>query len=458
MKRTLLLSALAAFGLASTAQTQLQEVNLSGRNAVTTLSLNQKAVNKARKALQANKMGARITSTAPSAFYARPAGCFWAGADNQFNAYQGYLIAPANTALSFQGIMVGEKCKWLYADPAQKVTEDQQEYTYLTKEIQGGTDSVLTVTYPAVALPAPQLICSSKVGSTPLNAKTTADTFSLGNIVVYGGGALRRETLYPSVNYDVRRLAGTINISDYFGFNSDKANSNITKTFGKKFGNQELKVTAAYELFLFNSSAPAYILGGEAMFYADGTQEVKASDVAVDLVPLENGRPASEPLQAQLTADKVTLIPAKGQQAAIYVVHFSAKEAIAANQALMVRVRPSATGTKAFSPVPVISQGMSDGQTGYGAISFSYNGKDYKDLPLSINIFQFDNEGKYHAFNWGIGLDLTYDQKEANAYTGITTPNTAVRVSNATYDLQGRRVEAPAKGLYIQNGKKVYVK
>lgn len=76
MKRTLLLSALAAFGLASTAQTQLQEVNLSGRNAVTTLSLNQKAVNKARKALQANKMGARITSTAPSAFYARPAGCF----------------------------------------------------------------------------------------------------------------------------------------------------------------------------------------------------------------------------------------------------------------------------------------------------------------------------------------------------------------------------------------------
>jgi len=59
------------------------------------------------------------------------------------------------------------------------------------------------------------------------------------------------------------------------------------------------------------------------MFYADGTQEVKASDVAVDLVPLENGRPASEPLQAQLTADKVTLIPAKGQQAAIYVVHSS---------------------------------------------------------------------------------------------------------------------------------------
>ena len=94
---------------------------------------------------------------------------------------------------------------------------------------------------------------------------------------------------------------------------------------------------------------------------------------------------------------------------------------------------------------------------GFGKLScavWKFTGQQY----LSINIFQFDNDGKFHAFNWGIGLDLTYDQKEANTYTGITTPNTAVRVSNATYDLQGRRVEAPTKGLYIQNGKKVYVK
>ena len=458
MKRTLLLSALVAFALTSSAQTQLHEVSLSGRNAVTTLSLNQKAVKKARKALQANKVGTRITTVTPSAFYARPAGCFWAGANNQFNAYQGYLIAPANTALEFQGVMVGEKCKWMYPDPAQNLTEDQQDYTYLTKDIHGGTDSVLTVTYPAAALPAPQLISTSKVGTSPLTAKTKADTFSVGNVIAYGGRALRRETLFPSVNYDVRHMAGTVNISDYFGFNNEKANTNITKAFSKKYGNQDLKLTAAYELFRFNSNATGYILGGEAMFYSDGTQEVKASDVVVELIPLENGRPANEPMQAQLTADKVTLIPAQGQQAAVYVVHFSAKEAIAINQNVLVRLRPSATSTQAFSLVPIISKGMSDGQTGYGAISFSYNGKDYKDLPISINIFQFDNDGKFHAFNWAVGLDLTYDPKEANAYTGITTPNTAVRVSNATYDLQGRRVENPAKGLYIQNGKKVYVK
>lgn len=458
MKRTLLLSALAAFGLASMAQTQLQEVNLSGRNAVTTLSLNQKAVNKARKALQASKVGARITTVTPTAFYARPEGGFWLGANNQFNAYQGYLVAPANIALEFQGVMVGEKCMWKYADPAQKVSENQQEYTYLTKDIHGGTDSVLTVTYPAATLPAPQLICTSKVGSSPLNAKTKADTFSVGNIIAYGGGALHKESLYPCVNYDINRFVGTISVSDYFGFNNDKANTNITKTFSKKYGNQDLKVTAAYELFRLNSNATAYVLGGDAMFYSDNAEDVKVSDVVVDLIPLENGRLASEPMQAQLTVDKVTLIPAQGQQAAIYVVHFAAKEAIAVNQSVMVRVRPSATSTKAFSPVPMISQGMSDGQTGYGAISFNYKGKDYKDLPLSINIFQFDNDGKFHAFNWGIGLDLTYNQKEANAYTGIATPNTAVRVSNATYDLQGRRVENSAKGLYIQNGKKVYVK
>ena len=30
--------------------------------------------------------------------------------------------------------------------------------------------------------------------------------------------------------------------------------------------------------------------------------------------------------------------------------------------------------------------------------------------------------------------------------------------SHSLYDLQGRRVENPTKGVYIQNGKKVYVK
>jgi hypothetical protein len=45
--------------------------------------------------------------------------------------------------------------------------------------------------------------------------------------------------------------------------------------------------------------------------------------------------------------------------------------------------------------------------------------------------------------------------------TGITSVQDSgfrVQGSNAVYDLQGRRVAQPAKGLYIVNGKKVIVK
>ena len=41
--------------------------------------------------------------------------------------------------------------------------------------------------------------------------------------------------------------------------------------------------------------------------------------------------------------------------------------------------------------------------------------------------------------------------------TGITTIETTTD-SNAIYDLQGRRVTNPAKGIYIVNGKKVIIK
>lgn len=43
--------------------------------------------------------------------------------------------------------------------------------------------------------------------------------------------------------------------------------------------------------------------------------------------------------------------------------------------------------------------------------------------------------------------------------TGISTmPTDGERVNHSIYDLQGRRVSAPQKGLYIVNGKKVLVK
>ena len=106
----------------------------------------------------------------------------------------------------------------------------------------------------------------------------------------------------------------------------------------------------------------------------------------------------------------------------------------------------------------MISGGISDGQTAYAGISFTYNNTEYKDQPSSINIFQFDDKGLYHAYNWIMGLDITYNQEEADTYTGISTPAANVNQSNVTYDLQGHRVAKTMKGLYIQDGKKIYVK
>ena len=42
--------------------------------------------------------------------------------------------------------------------------------------------------------------------------------------------------------------------------------------------------------------------------------------------------------------------------------------------------------------------------------------------------------------------------------TGISEATTISNGNGKVYDMQGRRVENPAKGLYIQNGKKVVIK
>ena len=42
--------------------------------------------------------------------------------------------------------------------------------------------------------------------------------------------------------------------------------------------------------------------------------------------------------------------------------------------------------------------------------------------------------------------------------TGISTVKTATSIDGNFYDLSGRRVTKPTKGLYIVNGKKVVMK
>ena len=55
------------------------------------------------------------------------------------------------------------------------------------------------------------------------------------------------------------------------------------------------------------------------------------------------------------------------------------------------------------------------------------------------------------------GLDLVYITGTGSA-TGINNVNAANQTEDAYYNLQGMKVEKPAKGLYIHNGKKVVIK
>ena len=86
------------------------------------------------------------------------------------------------------------------------------------------------------------------------------------------------------------------------------------------------------------------------------------------------------------------------------------------------------------------------------AIAPAANGNGNKFQSIAFNL-SFDNATNLYFDNVKLFLD------KETAATAIKTVNTEVPfIEGAIYDLQGRRVAKPARGLYIINGKKVMVK
>ena len=114
-------------------------------------------------------------------------------------------------------------------------------------------------------------------------------------------------------------------------------------------------------------------------------------------------------------------------------------------------------GEKQHSSPWLGAVGMSPGPT------CPFKGTD-NDLTL-----QYDLDNKVFGFWKAAGTQINgfsayLEWKESYSAVRrfvINTPNTGIgavqeqQIGNGTYDLQGRRVEKVAKGLYIQNGKKV---
>ena len=84
-----------------------------------------------------------------------------------------------------------------------------------------------------------------------------------------------------------------------------------------------------------------------------------------------------------------------------------------------------------------------------GAIFTVYNLKGYKLSDQVKSRLAFVEKGWFYMMN----LTLCNDDE----YMGISNAESTVK-NGAVYDLSGRKVVNPVKGIYIQNGKKFIVK
>lgn len=92
----------------------------------------------------------------------------------------------------------------------------------------------------------------------------------------------------------------------------------------------------------------------------------------------------------------------------------------------------------------------------FGVIDYNDDANGIFKL-FDVNSYNIGTTGRRHIAGFLFGLDASYDIPES--ILGIETPATDAACQTATYDLQGRQLNAaPAHGLYIQNGRKHIVK
>jgi len=102
-------------------------------------------------------------------------------------------------------------------------------------------------------------------------------------------------------------------------------------------------------------------------------------------------------------------------------------------------------GSSVEMATPANCYTLSCGASGTGALGF------YKYSGTTLNY------GKAYLINTGVGARDFIGFEEATGINSATLTNSE-KVNNEVYDLQGRRVQNPTKGLYIVSGKKVVIK
>ena len=118
--------------------------------------------------------------------------------------------------------------------------------------------------------------------------------------------------------------------------------------------------------------------------------------------------------------------------------------------------------TESIDETIINSEGYLSKDESENAISFLIDEDQSKNGIAAFNIYNlgaelgngkfinsnicFENEGWYYVFSANF-----YSQADYDGIQGIMTKKQA---SNTIYDLTGRKISKPAKGLYIMNGQK----
>lgn len=105
--------------------------------------------------------------------------------------------------------------------------------------------------------------------------------------------------------------------------------------------------------------------------------------------------------------------------------------------------------------VPVMSP--TELQGGDKSILFITGGNKFTYPSSTSTMLGFRGYFKLHEYTKARSFVLDFGDGEVTGIS-LVTADRSLKEDGAIYDLQGRKVEKPAKGLYIKNGKKIFIK
>ena len=425
---------------------------------------------KADRASQKNVFRApnRMTSTAPSAEAYRPYGYFWFTQTYETSWGQdGLGFGPANVSSAFEGTFDGEESKWIYA------VETDANGTPLWREQEvNGSDSVLILQFDQGYWPAPAAVASSLVGTNPLKATQQSDTAtcaSVGLIIGQSSSAVFQNNTtgeyvdIPVGNFDPTLYVGSASIGQLFAINSDAANANLANAFGGAAAGITSAETLAFGEYMAKYPQAEALLKGVDMFIINEEEIApEASDLNIAILPVdENGR-IGNPIGFFEVGDVTEALRYQDGALFGFGVHFvpaGGAPALLIDGDYFIQIINTQESTYSWAPVTFVVANSTDGAYGYAFVSLvgTENGEEFNDVfPQSVNVFNWGSAA-YSNPTILAGVNLSYDAEEIVAFReGINTPTANKFDRNlGTFDLQGRRIAAPAKGVFIQNGQKV---